>query len=178
MRESVELLKSQNPEFTHYLFDDADCREFIAANFDYSVLDAFDRLIPGAYKADLWRYCVLYVRGGIYLDIKYHCVNLKVIIYFLVEHMPVCDLNARAKACRGYERDRVFLKCLLGTGIREFDALVLELGDRTTLWVPAWQQRIKVVKAEGVEVGKAVRFRCAMNVGQRRWKDRMVIELV
>jgi len=75
MKESVELLKSQNPEFTYYLFDDADCREFIAENFDYCVVEAFDRLIPGAYKADLWRYCVLYIRGGIYLDIKYHCIN-------------------------------------------------------------------------------------------------------
>ena len=84
-------------------------------------------------------------------------------------------MNARAKACRGYERDRVFLKCLLGKGDREFDGMVLEPG---VLWVPAWQQRIKVVKVEGIEVGKAVRFRCAMNVGQRRWKDRMVIELL
>jgi mannosyltransferase OCH1-like enzyme len=75
MKKSVELLKSQNPEFDHQLFDDADCREFIAANFDYCVVDAFDRLVPGAYKADLWRYCVLYIRGGVYLDIKYHCVN-------------------------------------------------------------------------------------------------------
>jgi mannosyltransferase OCH1-like enzyme/GR25 family glycosyltransferase involved in LPS biosynthesis len=75
MRESVELLKSQNPEFNYQLFDDSDCRKFIAGNFDCSILDAFDRLIPGAYKADLWRYCVLYIHGGIYLDIKYQCVD-------------------------------------------------------------------------------------------------------
>jgi len=75
MKESVELLKKQNPEFNHFLFDDDDCREFIQENFDVDVLKAFDSLIPGAYKADLWRYCVLYVYGGIYLDIKFHCVN-------------------------------------------------------------------------------------------------------
>ena len=75
MKECVELLKSQNPEFTHYLFDDNNCREFIAANFEKSVLNAYDSLIPKAYKADLWRYCILYIRGGIYLDIKYRCVN-------------------------------------------------------------------------------------------------------
>ena len=92
--------------------------------------------------------------------------------------MPVCDLNARAKACRGYERDRVFLKCLLGSGDREFDALVLELGERTTLWVPAWQQRTNVRGLEGLTVGQTIRIRCAMNVGQRRWKDRMVIEKI
>jgi len=32
-------------------------------------------LVPGAYKADLWRYCILYKKGGIYLDIKYEPVN-------------------------------------------------------------------------------------------------------
>ena len=71
MRERVESLKAQNPRFEHFLFDDNDCREFIRTNFEKYVLDAYDRLIPGAYKADLWRYCILYKYGGIYLDIKY-----------------------------------------------------------------------------------------------------------
>lgn len=69
----VEKLKADNPEFTHHFFDDDDCREFIKQHFDADVLYAFDKLKPGAYKADLWRYCVLYVNGGIYLDIKYEC---------------------------------------------------------------------------------------------------------
>jgi hypothetical protein len=96
----------------------------------------------------------------------------------LVVSMPVSDLNLRAKACRGYERDRVFLKCLLGSGTREFDAVVLEIDERVVLWVPAWQQRTKVQKIEGLAIGEAIRIRCAMNVGSRRWKDRMVIERI
>jgi hypothetical protein len=28
------------------------------------MVEAYDSLIPGAYKADLWRYCVLYIHGG------------------------------------------------------------------------------------------------------------------
>ena len=75
MKENVELLKQQNPRFEHYLFDDNDCREFIKNNFEESVLNAYDGLIPGAYKADLWRYCVLYINGGIYMDIKLSCIN-------------------------------------------------------------------------------------------------------
>jgi len=71
MKERVELLKNQNPGFKHYLFDDNDCREFIQKYFKPDVLDAYDRLIPGAYKADLWRYCILFIKGGIYVDIKY-----------------------------------------------------------------------------------------------------------
>jgi mannosyltransferase OCH1-like enzyme len=71
MQECVDKLKAANPKFTHYLFDDEDCAEFIEDNFDIDVLDAYNSLLPGAYKADLWRYCVLYIHGGIYLDIKY-----------------------------------------------------------------------------------------------------------
>jgi mannosyltransferase OCH1-like enzyme len=72
---AVLKIKKTNPRFNHYLFDDNDCRNFIKKHFDENVLNAYDKLIPGAYKADLWRYCVLYKMGGIYLDIKYIPVN-------------------------------------------------------------------------------------------------------
>jgi len=75
MNRNVELIKKMNPRFNYQLFDDTDCHNFIRDNFDVSVLNAFNKLIPGAYKADLWRYCVLYKLGGIYLDIKYSPAN-------------------------------------------------------------------------------------------------------
>jgi len=75
MRENVERLKSQNPDFEYHLFDDEDCRKFIQENFEEDVSNAYDKIIPGAYKADLWRYCILYINGGIYLDIKYSNVD-------------------------------------------------------------------------------------------------------
>jgi len=75
MRSTVNRLISDNPQFQHVLYDDDECREFIQQNFDQVVVDAFDSLIPGAYKADLWRYCILYKNGGIYMDIKYQGVD-------------------------------------------------------------------------------------------------------
>lgn len=75
MQENLNKFKKDNPEFEHHLYDDDMCREFIKNNFDKNVLNAFDTLIPGAYKADLWRYCALYINGGIYLDIKFKCEN-------------------------------------------------------------------------------------------------------
>jgi len=75
MLATVELLKRQNPEFKHYLYDDNECREFIKNNFEENVLNAYNSLVPGAYKADLWRLCILYINGGVYLDIKFSCVN-------------------------------------------------------------------------------------------------------
>jgi hypothetical protein len=75
MQENVDRMKKINPEFNIQLFDDDDCREFIKKYFSDDILIAFDILKPGAYKADLWRLCVLYINGGIYTDIKLNCIN-------------------------------------------------------------------------------------------------------
>lgn len=70
MKENILTTVENNPQFDYYLFSDADCRAFIQANYDEDVLSAFDSLRPGAYKSDLWRYCILYKLGGVYFDIK------------------------------------------------------------------------------------------------------------
>jgi mannosyltransferase OCH1-like enzyme len=94
MKKNYESLKSVNPEFNHYLYDNNDCREFIKNNYDKDVLEAFDTLVPGAYKADLWRCCVLYKKGGMYLDIKFNCINgFKLIILSEKEYFVRDRLN-------------------------------------------------------------------------------------
>lgn len=75
MKQCIDKLQNDNPDFTYYLFDDEMCFNFIKDNYDDSVMCAYNKLIPTAYKADLFRYCVLYKLGGIYLDIKYECVD-------------------------------------------------------------------------------------------------------
>jgi len=68
-------IKRCNPEFNHYLYSDDKCREFIKTHYSEDVLKTYESIIPAAIKIDLWRYCVLYKYGGIYLDVKYFCVN-------------------------------------------------------------------------------------------------------
>jgi len=64
------LLNHVGVDCIHYLFNDTDCRDFIAREYPPDVLMAYDLLIPSAFKADLWRYCVLYKYGGVYVDAK------------------------------------------------------------------------------------------------------------
>jgi hypothetical protein len=92
--------------------------------------------------------------------------------------VPVADLNLRAKVSKAYERDRVFLNCLLGQGKREFEALVLEIGEKVVLWISEWNQRVKCITNRSVTEGQTVIVRCAMNIGARRWKERLVIEIL
>ena len=60
-----------NPEYEYRIYDDKECREFIKMHFDKYILVAYDLLVPGAFKADLFRYCALYINGGCYFDCKH-----------------------------------------------------------------------------------------------------------
>ena len=70
MQRNVNRLRQLNPEFTFHIYTDEMCLAFIRDHFTPDVAQAFQSLIPGAYKADLWRLCILYIYGGYYLDIK------------------------------------------------------------------------------------------------------------
>ena len=93
MARAVHKMRSNNPRFNYHLYDDNECREFIKNNFSEEILNAFDSLVPGAYKADLWRYCILYKLGGIYVDIKYECFNNFKFIHLTEKEHFVYDMD-------------------------------------------------------------------------------------
>jgi mannosyltransferase OCH1-like enzyme len=57
------------PQWTQVYMSDADCRRFVAATQPPAVLAAYDALLPGAFRADLWRLLALHTYGGLYSDI-------------------------------------------------------------------------------------------------------------
>ena len=75
MKVNILKFKNQPKDFTFFLYDDEMCIDFLKKHYNKDVVDAFNSLIPGAFKADLWRYCVLYKYGGVYMDIKLNCIN-------------------------------------------------------------------------------------------------------
>jgi hypothetical protein len=70
VQSAVARWQEMNPEFDYHFFDDEASRAFIEQNYPAEVLAAYDALIPGAYRADLWRYCYLAAKGGVYVDIR------------------------------------------------------------------------------------------------------------
>jgi mannosyltransferase OCH1-like enzyme len=50
-------------------YDDATAKQYVTENFPHGFVEAFDSVIPGAYKADFFRYLVLLKTGGVYADI-------------------------------------------------------------------------------------------------------------
>lgn len=62
----------KSPSYVFEIWDDDDIQNFIKSNFPHDVYRAYKKINPkfGAARADFWRYCILYKRGGVYMDIK------------------------------------------------------------------------------------------------------------
>lgn len=60
--------KSLNPGYNIYWYTGKNQEEFIQTHYPGDVLNAYKRLKPGAFKADLWRLCILHTYGGVYSD--------------------------------------------------------------------------------------------------------------
>jgi mannosyltransferase OCH1-like enzyme len=115
MNNNYQELVNINTEFNHFLYDENDCREFIKKHFDNDVFESYNKLIPCSYKSDLWRFCILYIKGGIYLDIKYNCSNgFKFIAlteneYFVKDRPEDCVYTALI-VCK--PNNEILLKCI------------------------------------------------------------------
>lgn len=68
--ERCMIIHHMNPEYDYHFYDDDACRAYIQEHYPGRVSQAYEKIIPGAYKADLFRYMVLYREGGVYMDCK------------------------------------------------------------------------------------------------------------
>jgi hypothetical protein len=104
-KQIIQTWSDNNPNYAYFLFDNIDCEEFIKANFDEAVYNAYSRIIPGAFKADLWRYCILYIYGGVYADIDTICLHkIDDFLDNTIEFMTPIDLNN----CPSYGKYNLF----------------------------------------------------------------------
>jgi hypothetical protein len=100
LKATGERIRKENPDFEHRVFDISECEQFIEEHFGKRELDAYKKLVPLSYKSDLWRYCVLYVHGGIYLDISFEPIN-----NFIFSHIINKEHFASEVRLNGYRND-------------------------------------------------------------------------
>jgi len=94
MKKLTESWISHNPTYKYHLFDEDMRKKCIKEHFDENIYRAYCRIIPGGAKADLWRFCVLYIYGGVYIDIDTFCYNsIDIFLNEEIEFMSVVDLN-------------------------------------------------------------------------------------
>jgi mannosyltransferase OCH1-like enzyme len=67
-KQNEKHFKKMYPMEDYKLWLNSEIEKFIKLNFDESVFYSYVKLQPYAYKADLARYCILYILGGWYFD--------------------------------------------------------------------------------------------------------------
>ncbi|MEG8219516.1 glycosyltransferase [Sphingomonas sp. HH69] len=70
VRLNIESIRRFHPEASYHLWGRCELHAFLSTHFEPEVVAAFDRLQAFALKADLARYCLLYVYGGLYSDLS------------------------------------------------------------------------------------------------------------
>jgi mannosyltransferase OCH1-like enzyme len=93
----LEAFRRRNPDFSFHFFTDEEVERYMASAYRGTpILDIFNAGRFGPLRTDIWRYCILYERGGIYCDIgKAIAAPLREII------------SPNASAVVAYERNRV-----------------------------------------------------------------------
>jgi hypothetical protein len=90
----IDTWKVNNPTYEYYLFDKEERYQFIKENFNQIILDTYDTINPGANKADFFRYCYLYICGGVATDIDNLCIgHLDDFLLPNIEFVTAIDLN-------------------------------------------------------------------------------------
>ena len=69
INEATQTFKNFMPSATYELFNNEMIIDLLEKKFDHDVINAYNKLKPKAYKADLARYCIIYTFGGWYADI-------------------------------------------------------------------------------------------------------------
>lgn len=67
--ETCMINRYMNPEYKYQFYTDQEIQQYVRTHYPQYV-KAFDSLIPGAFRADLFRYMVLLREGGVYMDCK------------------------------------------------------------------------------------------------------------
>ena len=72
--ESWARMKDRNQDWKIVIFSDSQQAQFLKQNLSPRVFESYQAINPtyGAARADFFRYCVCYLLGGVYIDIKSH----------------------------------------------------------------------------------------------------------
>lgn len=70
IRQASLINRNINPEYEYRFYNDTTDRIDYIKRYEPDLLSTYESILPGAFKADLFRYLVLYHEGGVYLDDK------------------------------------------------------------------------------------------------------------
>lgn len=67
----LAAFRRRNPAYTFEFFDSDDIDAYMQTHFEgHPILPIYTRCLHGPARTDIWRYCILFERGGWYFDIN------------------------------------------------------------------------------------------------------------
>lgn len=109
-------IKKYASNYEYSLLTENNAVDFLTKYFDHKIITRFNDLKFGAHKADLLRYCYLYVYGGIYLDIKIVLIKHLDKIFKNKKYFYSCLSSFNKTLCNGFiaskPRNKLFLKLI------------------------------------------------------------------
>jgi hypothetical protein len=75
VQRNIRLVREAHPLARHHLLGEEDIRSLLRAHFAEEVQQAFDQFTPNTFRADLARYCLLLLHGGLCVDIGVRFVS-------------------------------------------------------------------------------------------------------
>jgi len=106
----IDIVKiiQKNKDISNYcifrFYDDAMCEELIKTHFKQKIYNAYLSINPvyGAMKADFFRYCVLYLIGGIYVDVK---SSINYPLFKIINKDDICLLDVPRNDLEHWRKD-------------------------------------------------------------------------
>ena len=80
----IDKIQANFQDYDIRFYDDSDCIKYLKDKIGDYAVRRFNSLKLGAHKADLFRYAVLYIEGGLYIDIKTKLLDNQVFVTNLV----------------------------------------------------------------------------------------------
>lgn len=111
---SCNIWKKQNPEYQYCFSTAIEADMFINKYYKGKTYDAYHKVTNKTYKADLFRYCLLYKYGGWWCDIHTHpFVSLDSIKENFQLVAAEDQFNGLWQGCFGISRGNILLKTLI-----------------------------------------------------------------
>jgi mannosyltransferase OCH1-like enzyme len=90
-------LKNLNPDYDIKFYGNKECYDFLLEYFSKNYANFFDNIPDGPIKADFWRVCILYIFGGVYLDIDVKL--LKPLDFIIPDDISFLTSTSRCMTC-------------------------------------------------------------------------------
>lgn len=108
---SQKKLIEQNKNYKYKLYNDDDCRKILYDNFGFKAKLVFDMLKPGAFKADYFRYAILYLEGGVYIDMD---LDFQVKLDYLFKNNTYDLITVNEKTSKYFDNKNIKIKGVNG----------------------------------------------------------------